>query len=222
MGLRAILRMHALTCAALLLLPALASAASAAQQQRDLALRAQPDLQHGESLFKVCVACHASDGGGSRNGDVPTIAGQYRSVLVSQLVNFHYGKRWDVRMEGIAKSHYLSNAQDLADIAAYISTLPRIADPGRGNGERLQHGMKVYQQLCASCHGASGEGDEQQAIPWLAGQHYEYLLREMYYTFDHRRPNLAGHISLLDRFTRPEFEGVADYLSGLAPSVSGQ
>ncbi len=198
-GVRSTLRLYAVSCAALLLTPALAAAASSAQQQRDAALRAQPNLQHGESLFKVCVTCHASDGGGSRNGDVPAIAGQYRSVLVRQLVDFHYGKRWDVRMEGIAKSHYLSDAQDLADIAAYISTLPRIADPGRGNGEQLDHGMKVYQQLCASCHGGSAQGDEQKAIPWL-----------------------AGHLSLLDRFTRPEFEGVADYLSGLAPSASSR
>ena len=222
MAFRAIVRMHALTWAALFALPAIAWAASTAQQQLDEALRAKPDAQHGESIFKACVACHASDGGGSRNGDVPVIAGQYRRVVVRQLVDFHYGKRWDVRMEGIAKSHYLSGAQDLADVAAYVSSLPRISDPGRGNGERLAHGMKVYQQLCSSCHGPSGQGDAQKAVPWLGGQHYEYILREMYYTFDHRRPNLAGHILLLDRFQRPEFEGVADYLSGLVPSVSGE
>jgi cytochrome c553 len=211
-----------LAWAVLFALPAVAWAASVAQQQLDAALRAKPDVQRGENLFKICVACHASDGGGSRNGDVPAIAGQYWRVVVRQLVDFHYGKRWDVRMEGIAKSHYLSGVQDLADIAAYVSGLPRISDPGRGDGQFLAHGMTVYQRLCASCHGASAQGDAQKAVPWLAGQHYEYLLREMYYTFDHRRPNLAGHQLLLSGFARPEFQGVADYLSGLGPPVSGQ
>jgi cytochrome c553 len=200
--------------------PAL-TAAPLAQQQSAAALRATPDVQHGESLFQVCVACHGSDGGGSANGDVPAIAGQYPRVIVGQLVDFHYGKRWDVRMEAIAKSHYLSAAQDLADVAAYVSNMPRISNPGRGNGQQIAHGMQVYQRLCVSCHGSLAQGDARQGIPWLAGQHYEYLLREMYYTFDHRRPNLAPHLSLLDRFERPEFEGVADYLSGLGPSGSG-
>jgi cytochrome c553 len=213
---------HVLAWAALFASPAVTLAASVAQQQSDAALRAKPDVQHGESLFQVCVACHASDGGGSSNGDVPAIAGQYTRVIVRQLVDFHYGKRWDVRMEAIAKSHYLSGPQDLADIAAYVSGLPRISNPGRGDGQQLAHGMIVYQRLCASCHGASAQGDARNGLPWLAGQHYDYLLREMYYTFDHRRPNLAPHLLVLDRFTRPEFEGVADYLSGLGAPVSGK
>jgi cytochrome c553 len=213
---------HLLAWAALFASPAVVRAAAVAQQLHEAALRAKPDVQHGETLFKACVACHASDGGGARNGDVPAIAGQYRRVIVRQLVDFHYGKRWDVRMEAIAKSHYLSGAQDLADIAAYVSGLPRISDPGRGDGQQVAHGMKVYQRLCASCHGKSAQGDPQNTVPWLAGQHYDYLLREMYYTFDHRRPNLAAHLVLLDRFARPDFEGVADYLSGLGPPVGGQ
>lgn len=212
---------HTVAWVALLASPLLTLAASVAQQQFDAALRARADVQHGESLFQVCVACHASDGGGSVNGDVPAIAGQHQRVIIRQLVDFHYGKRWDVRMEAIAKSHYLSEAQDLADIAAYVSAMPPISNPGRGDGQRLAHGMKVYQRLCAACHGAAAQGDARKAIPWLGGQHYQYLLREMYYTFDQRRPNLAPHLALLDRFERPEFEGVADYLSGLTPPRNG-
>jgi len=41
-----------------------------------------------------------------------------------------------------------------------------------------------------------------------AGQHYEYLLREMYYSFDHRRPNLTNHHVFMDRFTRPDYQSV--------------
>jgi cytochrome c553 len=206
-----------LALAALVGPPAPAWAVSVVEQQLAAALRAEPDLQRGASLFQACVACHSSNGRGQPNGDVPAIAGQYRRVVLRQLVDFRYGKRWDVRMEAIAGSHYLSSAQDLADVAAYVSALPRISDPGRGDGQLVSHGMRVYLRECASCHGPSGQGDARKAVPWLAGQHYEYLLREMYYTFDHRRPNLTDHHVFLDRFTRPEYQGVADYLSGLIP-----
>jgi len=108
------------------------------------ALGARPDLQHGANLFKACVTCHNSDGSGEFNGDVPAIAGQYRRVLLRQLVDFRYGKRWDVRMEAIASSHYLSGAQNLADVAAYVSALPRLTDPERGDGQLLAHGMQAH------------------------------------------------------------------------------
>ena len=212
-----------LVLAALFTLPTPAWTASVAEQQLAAALGAKPDLQHGASLFdNMCVACHNSDAGGQPNGDIPAIAGQYRSAVLRQLVDFHYGKRWDQRMEAIARSHYLSGAQDLADVAAYVSALPRITDPGRGDGQLLAHGMQVYQRECASCHGPSGQGDARKGVPWLAGQHYEYLLREMYYSFDHRRPNLTNHHVFLDRFTRPDYQGVADYLSGLISAPSDQ
>jgi cytochrome c553 len=215
-------RPELLVLAALVALPVPAWAATVSEQQLAAALGAKPDLQHGASLFKACVTCHNSDGSGEFNGDVPAIAGQYRRVLLRQLVDFRYGKRWDVRMEAGASSHYLAGAQDLADVAAYVSALPRFTDPGRGDGQLLAHGSQVYQSECASCHGPSGQGDAQKAVPWLAGQHYEYLLREMYYTFDHRRPNLTDHHVFLDRFTRPDYLGVADYLSGLISPPSGQ
>lgn len=207
--------------AALLALPMPAWTESVAEQQLAAALTASPDLEHGASLFKACVRCHNSDGSGEFDGDVPAIGGQYRTVVLRQLVDFHYGKRWDVRMEAVASSHNLSAAQDLADVAAYVGTLPRFTDPGRGDGQLLAHGMQVYQSECASCHGPTAQGDERKAVPWLGGQHYKYLLREMYYTSDNRRPNLTSHRQFLDRFTRPEYEGVADYLSGLISPPSG-
>jgi cytochrome c553 len=205
----------------LLILPALTWPASVPEQLLAAASGAKPDMEHGASLFMACVRCHNSDGSGEYDGDVPAIAGQHREVLLRQLVDFHYGKRWDVRMEAIASSHSLSSAQDLADVATYVSALPQFTDPGRGNGEHRTHGMQLYQSVCASCHGSSGQGDARKAVPWLAGQHYKYLLREMYYASDNRRPNLANHRALLVEFARPDYEGVADYLSGLIapPSV---
>ena len=99
-----------LVLSALLTLPAPAWTAPVAEQKLAAALGTKADLQHGAILFKACVTCHNSDGSGEFNGDVPAIAGQYQRVLLRQLIDFRYGKRWDVRMEAIASSHYLSGA----------------------------------------------------------------------------------------------------------------
>lgn len=219
---RKLMSAKGLVLVALVALSAPAWTASVAEQQLTAAMTATPDAQRGASLFDACVRCHNSDGSGEPNGDVPAIAGQYQRVLLRQLVDFRYGQRWDVRMEAIASSHYLSGAQDLADVAAYVSALPRITNQGIGDGTLRAHGLQVYKHECASCHGPTGQGNARKAVPWLAGQHYEYLLREMYYTFDNRRPNLTDHRVFLDRFTRPDYQGVADFLSALGSPLSGQ
>ncbi len=216
------MRPRVLAFALLLTLPLPTWAAPVAEQLLAAASDAEPNLEHGASLFKACVRCHNSDGSGEYDGDVPAIAGQHREVVLRQLIDFHFGKRWDVRMEAITSSHSLSSAQDLADVAGYVSGLPRFADPGRGDGQAIAHGMQLYQSGCASCHGRSGQGDSQKAVPWLAGQHYKYLRREMYYAADNRRPNLADHRALLAHFSGQDYDSVADYLSGLNSSATGR
>src|SRR5450631_2337768 len=116
------------------------SAAPLTVNEFDAALRASADLSHGEKLFLGCVACHATDGGGSEHGDAPAIAGQYRGVLIRQLVDFRHARRWDVRMERIADTHHLVNPQDIADVAAYVAALPVQPTTDYGDGELIMHG----------------------------------------------------------------------------------
>ena len=66
------------------------------------------------------------------------------------------------------------------------------------------------------------EGDAGVAIPRLAGQHYDYLRRQLYDAVDRRRPNFAAdHLKLLSRFERADFAGVSDYLLRLEESGEG-
>src|SRR5881396_2603261 len=97
-----------------LLLPALSFAAGTAQRELGEVLRSKADPVHGAQLFAQCMACHGSDGGGEVTGAVPRIAGQHYRVLVKQLVDFRYGKRWDFRMEGMADRHHLPGPKDIA------------------------------------------------------------------------------------------------------------
>jgi cytochrome c553 len=183
-------------------------------QERDQALGRKPDLVQGARLFAACAACHKDAGGGTEDGSVPRIAGQSFSVLVRQLVDYRYSKRWDIRMESIASSHQLTDAQSIADVAGYVSRLPVPSHPGVGSGELVGHGARVYVRLCQSCHGPAGKGDGRHEIPQIAAQHYEYLLRQMHDAVEGRRPNFPpAHIKLLGGLIRDDLVGLADFLS---------
>jgi len=210
--------LHLLGWMILAALPLAADGAAIAQQEFNSVLRSKTDLVHGEMLFETCAACHGADGAGVRDGTVPAIAAQHFRVIARELVDYRHDKRWDERMEHFTDAHHLSGAQDIADVAAYANGLKATRSLGQGSGKYLEHGTKVYIRLCASCHGSAAEGDDRKGYPRLAGQHYEYLLRQLHDALEGRRPNFPPeHTRLLTSFERPDFVGVAGYLSRLGP-----
>lgn len=208
--------------------PGLALAAETARQEISAAERASPNLERGAELFRDCAACHGSRGEGSDDGGVPRIAGQHFRVLVKQLVDYRHEKRWDIRMEHYAGGRLLSDAQSIADVAAYVAELGSEMPRNAGDGTLVDHGADLYKRRCAECHGSVGQGDNRAAVPRLAGQHYDYLLRQMYDAVDGRRPNFsASHVRMLGRLQRDDLVGIADFLSrswwtGTPDSVAGR
>jgi len=199
---------------ALVMLPGLAAAGSSAQRELAAVLRATPDAINGEALFDNCASCHGTDGGGESNGTTPRIAGQHFRVLAKQLVDFRSGKRWDFRMEGAADQHHLTGAQDIADVAAYVSKLTRPATRGIGSGEFVADGRRIYEKQCQSCHGADADGNRESGIPRLAGQHYGYLMRQMYDAVDGRRPALPQlHSQRIAPLDFQQVRALSDYLA---------
>jgi len=133
-----------------------------------------------------------------------------------QLVDFRHDRRWDPRMEHFADRHHLPDAQAIADVAAYISRLDVRLASGEGSGDLLGLGAASYARLCRGCHGAVGQGEARGAVPRLAGQHYEYLRRQIFDAVDGRRPNFSqSHIRLLARLDHGGIDSIADYLSRL-------
>jgi cytochrome c553 len=199
----------------LLLLPAVVPAASPARTEYQAALRATPDFEHGAVLFNQCVACHGAEGQGLPDGSTPRIAGQHFHVIVKQLVDFRYGKRLDFRMEQRANTH-LGAFQDIADVAGFLSQQPRKSYDGATGSDNLAPGANLYQVSCASCHGAQGEGDDDGAVPRLAGQHPAYLLRQMYDAVDARRAALAQlHSQPIKSLDFEQMRAIANFLSRL-------
>ena len=206
----------------LALLPVMASAASTARSELNDVLRTKADAVHGAELFARCVACHGADGNGDTNGSTPRIAGQHYRVLVKQLVDFRYGKRWDFRMEGMADKHHLKGSQDIADVAVYIAGLTRPGSRGVGSGEFVDEGRRIYAAKCQSCHGVDAEGDASRGVPRLAGQHYAYLMRQMYDAVDGRRPALPQlHSQRIEPLDFQQVRAVSDFLARIGWQSAG-
>jgi cytochrome c553 len=187
--------------------------ASARVELRD-AMLATPDPRRGEELYAPCGACHGVDGRGVADGSVPVIAGQHYTVIAKQLVDYRHGQRWDIRMEHASRMGHLAGGQDLADVAAFVSTLPRGFGPGHGDGSNLGVGAATYFDRCERCHGPLGEGDAERGIPRLSGQHYAYLFRQFFDAVEERRPNMGAlHLDLMRPLERAQIDGISDYLS---------
>jgi cytochrome c553 len=187
------------------------------------AVQLEPNREHGAELFKACAACHQANGSGSEDGTIPVIAGQHVSVLVKQLVDFRHDRRWHARMREAAKQHDLGGAQDILDVASHAAGLrrPPPREGGMGDGKSLREGQIVYYSYCESCHGRLGEGDLETLRPRLAGQHYLYLLKQLYDTASLTRPGMdEAHVNRISALSETERAGVADYLSGLSPGLS--
>jgi cytochrome c553 len=187
------------------------------------AARLEPDLTRGADFYQTCAACHGPDGSGTSDGEVPAIAGQHGSVLLKQLTDFRHEQRRDERMRHFSDREHLPGAQELTDVAAYVASLPRFppSSGSIGDGTSLGEGASVYFRECERCHGPLGQGNLLLRRPRLAGQHYQYLLRQLTDTAAGRRPGMdSPHVNRLKNLSPAQLRGVADYLSRLSPDLS--
>ncbi len=80
------------------------------------------DAQRGHTLTYTCQGCHGITGykNAYPNYHVPRIGGQSETYLINALTEYKEGKRKHPTMQAQAQSF---SAQDIADIAAYLSGL---------------------------------------------------------------------------------------------------
>lgn len=192
-----------------------AEAARAKAELREV-LGASADTAHGARLFAICTECHGAQGEGNASGWPPQIAGQHARVIAKELIDFRAGVRWYDPMERIAGRHVLQHTQDIADVAAYVAGLAPSSATTPGPGRWLEQGAELYVRRCERCHGAQGEGNDERFVPRVAGQQYEYLLRQLQDTREGRRPNMqARHPRLIASCSMDELAGLADYMARL-------
>jgi cytochrome c553 len=179
------------------------------------ALQKKGDPKNGEAAYEVCSACHLPSGAGRPDGTFPQLAGQHYTVLIKQIADIREGRRDNPIMYPFAKT--LVDPQELADVAAYIQTLPIPTNNGKGpGGEHLETGETLYKRDCTVCHGDNGQGSLEKFYPVLAGQHYEYLLRQIGDIAAGRRRNAnPDMVKVVKTYKDEELRAVVDYMSRL-------
>lgn len=171
-----------------------------------------PRLDQGEEIYQVCSSCHLSTGAGQQDGTMPQLAGQRRGVLIKQMSDIRSGLRDNPSMYPYVAR--LDGPQALADVAAYIETLPIPVDNGMGPGVDLLRGEEIYVDECSRCHGVAGEGMAEAFYPRLAGQHYRYLVRQIIDIAGGRRGNANPDMAqVVARLSAKDIASVADYIS---------
>lgn len=182
------------------------------------ALLLTPDVANGKKVYLTCSVCHRPEGWGTLDGTYPQVAGQLRSVIIKQLADIRARNRDNPTMRPFTSPQTLGGAQDIADVAAYIASLPMNPRNGVGPGTDLQHGELLYKENCVDCHGQQGEGHQQDHIPLIQGQHYLYLKRQFEWIRIGRRRNADSKmIKQIKRFSPRDVSAVMDYTSRLRP-----
>jgi cytochrome c553 len=190
------------------------------------ALNLEGNVEDGAIIYEeVCQACHQPGGNGDPAGNFPQLAGQHSTVIIKQMADIRVGNRDNPTMYPFANVEALraatedifeepkSGPQTLADVAAYIQTLP-MASAVKGAGEDLEYGAQVYAENCVRCHGNHGEGSFKNYYPVIAGQNYHYLVRQFRWIKEGKRRNANPEmVEQIARFNEREILAVMDWAS---------
>lgn len=194
-----------------------ASAADVAKQPT-LATATEPmpvgNIADGKDAFAVCAVCHLENGAGRPDGIFPQLAGQYASVTYRQIADIRNGRRSNPIMYPFAAT--LKDDQVLADLAAYIESLPLPLDNGKGSGSDYALGAELYGRDCAGCHGDRGRGNGERQVPIIASQHFAYLARQLDDIAGRHRENADQKmLQVAVAYSQRERDAVADFVSRL-------
>jgi cytochrome c553 len=183
-----------------MVLPAALAAAGAALAQTAVPAKAQ-----------ACVACHGP-GGNSTVPLFPVLAGQTSRYLYLQLRDFQEGRRSNELMAPLLVGLSRDELRELADYFAKQKAAP-IAF--RIDAEKARLGkLKAEETLCTMCHLGGFAG--QNEIPRVAGQHYDYVVKQLADFKARRRTNDAGTMTSVSRtLSDTDIENLGHYLAGL-------
>lgn len=178
------------------------------------ALELTPNIENGKKIYPLCASCHHDNGWGRADGSYPVIAGQHRQVLIKQLADIRAKLRDNPVMFPFSDPETIGGVQAISDVSAYIARLPGNPEPGKGSGEQLVLGKKIFQDKCGQCHGEQAQGNDAEFIPRLKGQHYMYLLRQIQAVLTGYRKNANPvMVEMVKTLSTEEMQAVADYVS---------
>jgi cytochrome c553 len=169
------------------------------------------DAAAGKEKAAVCGACHGVDGN-STIPQYPMLAGQTSRYIYLQLKDFKESRRKDPLMSPMAAN---LSKKDMFDLAAYYAAQKPVNQNSKGDVSKAARGKQVADAaLCTMCHlgGFSGQNE----VPRVAGQHYEYVLKQLKDFKTKIRTNDAGNMTAVLRTIPDEdLEALAAYIASL-------
>ncbi|TMA22079.1 MAG: cytochrome c4 [Deltaproteobacteria bacterium] len=180
----------------------------------------ETDVETGRKKAQYCAGCHGADGN-SELTDYPILAGQTSRYLYLQLKDYKSGlRKSDMMTPAVAP---LSKEDMLALAAFYAAQRPKRPRIAKGEGsipfqpdpDRVTAGKKKSAEvLCTMCH--LGEFAGQNEVPRVAGQHPEYVVRQLKDYRTRTRTNDAGTMTAVARTLSDEdIDNLAHYLASL-------
>jgi cytochrome c553 len=159
----------------------------------------------------VCVACHGP-GGNAPQAQFPILAGQTARYLYLQLRDFQEGRRNDPQMSPMAKD---LSRDDMRELADYFAAQKPAQQNFKSDPQKVKLGRaKAEETLCTMCHLGGFAG--QNEIPRVAGQHYDYVVKQLRDFKDKRRTNDAGNMSAVSKtLSDADIENLGHFLAGL-------
>ena len=168
------------------------------------------------TAITVCGTCHGPHGN-STNPKYPRLAGQNSTYLATQLKAFRSQTRGDPDAIG----YMWGMAAELDDasieaLAAYYAA--QKAEPSAsGASVTISRGREIYQKglaaqgvpACSSCHGPDAHG--LQTFPRLAGQHAQYVLKQLG-SFQSNMRNVAIMHGVAQNLNLGDMDAVAAFL----------
>ncbi len=160
---------------------------------------------------EVCTGCHGKDGNSALPG-IPSLAGQTARYLYLQLRDFQEGRRASDQMVPVAKAMTRDDMRALADFYAKQKPTPQDFKP---DPEKARLGkLKADETLCTMCHLGGFAG--QNEIPRVAGQRYDYVVKQLADFKARRRTNDAGNMTAVSNtLSDADIENLGHYLAGL-------
>lgn len=156
-----------------------------------------------------CAHCHGTDGNSS-SGSFPSLAGQTKEYLVTQIKAFKTGARKNAMM---SPSVGVLSDQDVADVAEYFASQTMTRGSFKPDPALAAKGKQIAEETqCAACHqpGLKGLGE----FPRIARQKYPYIVKQLK---DYREGVRANEVMgpLAKTLTDEQIEALAHYIAGL-------
>ena len=165
-----------------------------------------------------CALCHGP-GGNTTSEQFPMLAGEPAAYFINQMKAFRDKTRADQNaqrfMWGIASR--LTDEQ-IEQLASYYEAQTPTHKGKISDQKKYDQGMMLFTQgnqdknipACAVCHGDKAQGNA--TMPRLAGQHEEYLRKQLKVFYGNERPAAVAMHEIVKGLSDSDIDALAQYL----------